>query len=142
VRAIDRVGNRGTWPEGPQAHTTLHLPNTLHLSIAAFFADENRNDLWDEPTSVTNEITLMAVDLRFLNEAGQGVVSPTVGSSWEFTATIHSGQTYRLWASSADHRRVVSFTWPGGGEVYTVTHPALGLWPLTRTYLPSVLRHG
>ena len=142
VQATDRVGNRGTWPEDSQAHTTLHLPNTLHLSIAVFFADENRNDLWDEPTSVTNEITLTAVDLRFLNEASQDVVSPTVGSRCEFTAAVHSGQVYRLWASSPGYMRVLSFTWPGGGEVVTVRLPALGLWPLTRTYLPSVLRHG
>lgn len=142
VQATDRVGNRGTWPADSQAHTTLHLASTLHLSIGAFFADENRSDVWDEPISVTKEITLAAVTLRFLDEAGQDVVSPTVGSSWEFTATIYSGQTYRLWASSPGYMRVMSFTWPGGGEVYTVMRPALGLWPMMRTYLPSVLRHG
>jgi len=92
---------------------------------------------------VTTEITLTQVALRFLDETGQDVVSPTVGSSsWAFTTTVYAGQTYQLWATSADHKRILSFTWPLGGEVYTDTRPELGLWPITRSYLPLVLRGG
>ncbi len=142
-RATDNVGNREAWPEEPQAHTTLDLSSTLHLSIGAFFADDNRNDTRDISGTVTTEITLTQVALRFLDETGQDVVSPTVGSSsWAFTTTVYAGQTYQLWATSADHKRILSFTWPLGGEVYTDTRPELGLWPITRSYLPLVLRGG
>ncbi|MEE9617132.1 MAG: hypothetical protein V3T90_09015 [Anaerolineae bacterium] len=142
-RATDNVGNREAWPEEPQTHTTLDLSSTLHLSIGAFFADDNRNDTRDISGTVTTEITLAQVALRFLDETGQDVVSPTVGSSsWAFTTTVYAGQTYQLWATSADHKRILSFTWPLGGEVYTDTRPELGLWPITRSYLPLVLRGG
>lgn len=141
-RATDRVGNRGAWPGAPQAHTTLHLSSTLHLSVAAFFADENRNGTWDVPITATNESTLTQVTLHFRDAAGHDVVSPTVGSAWEFTTTIYAGQTYELWATSADHMRVLPLTWPRGGEVYTVTYPVLGLWPVARSYLPLMLRGG
>ncbi len=142
-RATDNVGNREAWPEEPQAHTTLDLSSTLHLSIGAFFADDNRNDTRDISGTVTTEITLTQVALRFLDETGQDVVSPTVGSSsWAFTTTVYAGQAYQLWATSADHKRILSFTWPLGGEVYTDTRPELGLWPITRSYLPLVLRGG
>jgi len=147
-RAMDRVGNRGAWPESSQAHTTLDLSSTFPLNIGAFFADENRDGTWDGPITGTNEITLTEevtltqVTLHFRDEAGCDVVSPTVGSAWEFTTTIYAGQTYHLWATSADHRRVVPLTWPRGGEVYTYTYEALGLWPVMRSYLPFVTRDG
>jgi len=140
ARATDRVGNREDWPEEPQAQTTLDLSSTFHLSVGAFFADENCNGEWDTPITATGEITLTQVVLHFQDEAGLDVVSPTVGSGWEFTATIYAGQTYRLWAESADHMRVLSFAWPRGGEVYTCTYEALGLWPIERGYLPLILR--
>ncbi len=140
-RATDNVGNREAWPEEPQAHTTLNLFSTLHLSIGAFFADENRNGTRDISGTLTTEITLTQVALRFLDEAGQDVVSPTVdSSSWAFTTTIYAGQTYQLRATSADHERILSLTWPRGGEEYTNTYLELGLWPITRTYLPLVMR--
>ena len=140
ARATDRVGNREDWPEEPQAQTTLDLSSTFHLSVGAFFADENCNGEWDTPITATGEITLTQVVLHFQDEAGLDVVSPTVGGGWEFTATIYAGQTYRLWAESADHMRVLSFAWPRGGEVYTCTYEALGLWPIERGYLPLILR--
>ena len=139
-RAMDNVGNRGPWPGQSQAHTTLSLSSTLHFSVGAFFADENRNDVWDVPISETGEITLTQVRLRFLDQSGQDVVSPTVGGSWEFTTTVFAGQPYWLLAMSDDHMRVLSFVWPLAGEVYTKTYPELGLWPATRSYLPLVLR--
>ena len=140
VRATDRVGNQEAWPEEPQAYTVMNPASTLYLSIGAFFADENRNSVWDELIAETNEITLTAVALRFVDEAGLDVVSPTVGSSWEFTTTVYTGQTYRLWATSGDYMRMVPLTWFWSGEVLTETYPALGLWPVTRTYLPLVFK--
>ena len=140
-RATDNVGNREAWPEEPQAHTTLDLSSTLHLSIGAFFADENRNGTRDISGTLTTEITLTQVALRFLDEAEQDVVSPTVdSSSWAFTTTIYAGQTYQLRATSADHERILSLTWLRGGEEYMDTYLELGLWPITRTYLPLVMR--
>ena len=141
-RATDYVGNRTDWPGEPQAQTTLDLSSIFHLSIEALFADENRNDVWDKPISATGEITLTEVALSFRDEAGQDVVTPTVGDSWEFTTTVYAGQTYLMWAESADNVRALWFTWPQGGEVYTATYSALGLWPVTRSYLPLVLRGG
>jgi len=147
-RATDQVGNRESWPAGPQVHATLDLSSTLRLSIGAFFADEDRDGIWDEPITGTNgitltdEITLTEVALRFLDGAGHDIVSPTVDSAWEFTTTIYAGQTYQLRAISADHTRILSLTWPRGGEVYTETYPELGLRPVTRIYLPLFLRSG
>jgi hypothetical protein len=139
-RATDRVGNREAWPQEPQAHTTLDLANTFHLSIGAYFADENRNGAWDTPIAETGEITLTAVAMRFVDQAAQDVVPPAVGSAWEFTTTTYAGQTYQLVATTADHVRVIPFTWPLGGEVYTYEVEALGLWPVTYAYLPLIAR--
>ncbi|MDY7079826.1 MAG: hypothetical protein SXV54_23325 [Chloroflexota bacterium] len=147
-RATDRVGNRGAWSENPQAQTTLELSSELEFNVGAFFADENRNDVWDEVITGTNtltltkEVTLTEVSLRFHDVSGRDLVSPTVGSAWAFTTTIYAGQTYQLWAASLDYVRVLTFSWPYGGEVYTITYPELGLWPVTRTFLPLVLRGG
>ena len=112
------------------------------MSVGAFYADENRNQVWDRPISATNEITLTSVHLRFTDQAGQDVVTPTVGSSWAFTTTVFTGQTYRLRATSGDYMRIVPLTWSGGGEAYTYTREALGLWPVTRVYLPLARRGG
>ena len=141
-RATDHVGNRADWTESSQVSTTLDLSSIFHLSINVLFADENRNGAWDKPISVTNEITLTEVALSFRNEAGQDVVTSTIGGSWEFTTTVYAGQTYLMWADSADNVCALWFTWPRGGEVHTETYLELGLWPATRSYLPLVLRDG
>ncbi len=147
-RATDCVGNRGDWPEAPQAHATFDLSSTLHLSVGAFFADENRDEVWNRPITGTNgitlteEITLTQVGLRFVDSSNHDVVSPTVGSTWEFTATIYAGQTYRLQAASGDYSRVMSFVWPWGGEVYTHSYESLALWPGVQVHLPLVFHDG
>ena len=147
-RATDHIGNQEAWPGAPEAYTTLDLSSTLHLNIGAFFADENRNGIWDRPITgadgitLTEEVTLTQVAVRFFDASGHDVVSPTVGSAWEFTTTIYAGQGYQLRAASADYSRVVLLTWPRGGEVYTRAYEALGLWPMTRIHLPLVLRGG
>jgi hypothetical protein len=142
ARAVDMVGNREAWPEGSEAHTTLNLVSTFHLSVGAYFADENRSGTWDKPVAETGEVVLTAVTARFVDQAGQDVVAPAVGSVREFTTIVYAGQTYQLRATSADHMRVIPFTWPLGGEVYTYTPEALGLWPVTRMYLPLIARSG
>lgn len=136
-RATDRVGNREAWPTEPQAHITFNLSSTLHLSIGAFFADEDRDGEWGAGESALTEVTL-----HFRDEAGNDVVTPKVGGSWDFTTTIYAGETYQLWATTGDHMRVLSFTWPRGGEVYTHTYEVLGLWPVVRSYLPLVFQDG
>ncbi|RLC61311.1 MAG: hypothetical protein DRI48_10915 [Chloroflexi bacterium] len=149
-RATDRVGNREDWPAESQAHTRLILSGTLHVNIGAFFADENRNDHWDRPITGTNtvtwteEITLTQVALRFRDATGRDVISPSVGSAWEFTATISLSKSYHLWAASADRRyvRVLPLALSGGEGVYTRTYEALGLWPARRLHLPLVFRQG
>jgi len=141
-RATDHVGNREGWPEEPQAWTTIDASEVLTVSVGAFYADVNRNQVWDRPISATGEITLTSVALHFVDQTGQDVVTPTVGSSWMFTATVYTGQTYQLRATSGDYMRIVPFTWSGGGEVYTYTREALGLWPVIRVYLPLARRGG
>lgn len=132
-RATDGVGNRASWPVGVQAQTVITAPSTVHFVIGDFFADEDRDDEWD-----AGEIALTDVTQRLLDESGQDAVSPPVTGS--FTATVCIAQSYQLRAISADHMRVLSFAWPRGGEVYTETYPALGLWPISRRYLPVVTR--
>jgi hypothetical protein len=143
-RATDRVGNREEWPAAPQAWTTLKLSSTLHLTVGPFFADENRNDIWDIPGTQTGEIVLTGVSLRFLDSLGRYVVSPVVANTWEFTATIFPGETYRLKmaaaTTTADYNRIFSFTWPLGEEVYTESLGMVELWPVRRIYMPLVMR--
>ena len=149
-RAMDHVGNRSDWPADSQAHTELDLASTLHLGIGAFFADENRDDVWNKPITETDEITMTQVTLRLLDEVGADVVTPTVGSAVKFTTTIYAGQTYRLLATSIErsaereiyHERTLSFTWPQGQQTYTETYGVLGLWRMERAYLPLVMRNG
>jgi hypothetical protein len=140
ARAWDYLGNRGDWLEMPQAETTVLLLSTLRLSAGAFFADENRDGVWNVPISDTGEITLTQVALRFLDETGHDVISATVGSSWEFTTTVYVNQPYELRASSSGHVRFLGFSWPLAGQVYTETYAALGLFPVEWSYLPLVLR--
>ena len=141
-RATDRLGHREPWPGQPDTYVRVGWFRPLHLSIGAYFADENRDGEWSTPISETDEVTLTQVTLRFLDETGRDVVTPTVGSAAEFTTTVCAGHDYRLWAMSADHERRLSFTWPWGGEAYTVTYEALGLPPVWRSYLPFVMRNG
>ncbi|MFN2285385.1 MAG: glycosyl hydrolase [Anaerolineae bacterium] len=144
-RATDRVGNREEWPTAPQAWTTLGLTSTLHLAVGPFFADENRNGIWDIPGTQTGEIVLTGVSLRFLDSLGRDVVSPVVADTWEFTTTILIGEAYRLKMTAAttttDYMRSLSFTWPPGEDVYTESLGMVGLWPARRVYLPLGMRH-
>ncbi len=144
VRATDRVGNREAWPITPQAWTTLKLSSRLHLTVGPFFADENRNDIWDVPGTQIGEIVLTGVSLRFLDSAGDDVVSPVIADTWEFTTTVWPGETYRLEMTAAttttDYIRILSFNWPLSEEVINESLGMVGLWPLQRLYMPLVMR--
>lgn len=144
TRATDSLGNRGDWPTAPQAWTALDLSSTLHLTVGPFFADENRNDIWDVPGTQIGEEILTGVSLRFLDSVGRDVVSPTVGDTWALTTTILAGESYRLKmtavTTTSDYIRILPFTWPRGGEVYTESLGMLGLRPVTRIYMPLVMR--
>jgi hypothetical protein len=134
-RAIDGVGHRETWPEQPQAHTTVDLSRSLYFSVATFFADEDQNGVF----SPTSEITLTQATLRLLDASGRDVISPTVGHA--FTATVEVGQPYTLWIESGDYARALSLNWPWSEEVAIVeAYSELGLWPVKRVYLPLVLK--
>ncbi len=143
VRATDRVGNREIWPTTPQAWTAIRLSNTLHLTVGPFFADDNRNDIWDIPGTQTGEVTLTGVSLRFLDSLGRDVVSPVIAATWEFTTTVWPGDTYRLKmtaATTTDYIRILSFNWPLREGVITESLGMVGLWPLQRLYMPLVMR--
>jgi len=144
VRATDRLGHREAWPTAPQAWTTVKLSSTLHLTAGPFFADDNRNDIWDVPGTQIGEMLLTEVSLRFLDSLGRDVVSPVIADTWEFTTTVWPGETYRLNMTAAttttDYLRILSFTWPPGQEVITKSLGMVGLWPLQRVYMPLVMR--
>jgi len=144
VRATDRVGNRAAWPAAPQAWTTIKLSSTLHLTVGPFFADDNRNNIWDIPGTQIGEMMLTGVSLRFLDSLGRDVVSPVIADTWEFTTTVWPGETYRLKMTAAttttDYIRILSFNWPLSEEVYTEALGLVGLWPLQRVYMPLVMR--
>jgi hypothetical protein len=146
-RATDRVGNREPWPDEPQAHTMFDLSSTLQFSVGILFNDDNRDDIWNDPItgtgslSFTEEVTLTEVAFHFRDDAGKDMVTPTVSSSWAFTTTIYAGETYQLSAVITDYMRTLWFSWPWSGEAHTLTYPELGLWPITRVYLPLVLRN-
>ncbi len=145
-RATDQVGNRTPWPEQPQARTRVDFLSELWFEIGSLFADENRNGVRDKTITGTGtmtpagEITLTNVALRFVDGSGADVVTPTVGGAWAFTTTVSAEQTYVLRAISADHMRLLWFRWPSGERMVTVTYPALGLWRVSRVYLPLILR--
>ncbi|MGC9394115.1 MAG: hypothetical protein ACP5J4_04610 [Anaerolineae bacterium] len=144
VRATDRVGNREAWPAAPQAWTTIKLSNILHLTVGPFFADENRNDIWDIPGTLTGEEILTGVSLRFLDSLGRDVVSTVIADTWEFTTTVWPGETYRLnmtvATTTTDYIRILAFTWPLSEEAITESLGMVGLWPVQRVYMPLVLR--
>ncbi len=87
VRAWDRAGNRSDWSVA--ACREVSLERTLHLHVEAVFGDEDGDGI-----QTAGEV-LVPSTLRLMNSAGVDVVSPTVGMSWEFTATLPVG-TYVL----------------------------------------------
>ena len=133
-RAVDGVGHREPWPDEAQAHTTVDLTKTLYFSATTFFADEDQNGVF----SPTSEITLTQVTLRLLDASGHDVILPTVGNA--FTATVEAGQLYTLLIESGDYMRILTFSCPYGETVCVESFSELGLWPVTRVYLPSVAK--
>ena len=76
--------------------------------------------------------------LRLLDASGQDVITPVVGNA--FTATVEAGQLYTLLIDSGDYMRILTFSCPYGETVCEVVYSELGLWPVTRVYLPSVAK--
>lgn len=144
VRATDRVGNRAAWPTAPQAWTAVKLSSTLHLTVGPFFADDNRNNIWDVPGTQIGEMLLTGVSLRFVDSLGRDVVNPVIADTWEFTTTVFPGEVYRLKMTAAttttDYIRILSFDWPLSEEVITESLGMVGLWPVSRLYMPVVMR--
>jgi len=133
-RAVDGVGHREAWPEQPQAYTTVDLTKTLYFSVTTFFADDDQNDIF----SPTSEITLTQVTLQLFDTSGRDVISPIVGNA--FTATVEAGQLYTLLLESGDYMRILKFSCPYGETACVESYSELGLWPVTRVYLPLALR--
>jgi hypothetical protein len=133
-RAIDQVGNRELWPAQAQAHTTLDLSRTFHFSIDTYFADDDRDGVFDLP----QEATLTGVTLRLLDEDGHDVIAPT--TNHEFTATVYAGQTYHVLMTVDDYMQGLSFDWPWQEMTHDETYSELPLWPVTRIHLPIVTR--
>ena len=136
-RAIDKVGNRESWPTQPQASTTLDLSRTFHFSAGTLFADDNRDGVFNPP----QEIVLINVTLRLLDEDGNDVIAPTTNS--EFTATVYAGQTYLVLMLGDDYMQGLVFRWPWYELTYNETYSEMGLWPVTEIHYPVLLQnHG
>ncbi|HIE38752.1 MAG TPA: hypothetical protein EYH30_07230 [Anaerolineales bacterium] len=142
ARAWDNAGNHGEWPIGAQACTTLDLSRRVHLDLEAIFGDANSNGVWDG-----GEITLTQVSLRFVDGAGADAVTPTVGASWEFTASLMPGD-YTLvavpdgWPSPPPGwlPRWLPLVVEAGGGVQEIWIEGLGLLPHNASrYLPVVM---
>ncbi len=80
ARAWDRTGNRGDW--SPEVCAAVTLTRTVHLAVDAVFGDGD-----GDGTQGPGEPVLTAT-LRLLGPAGTDAVTPTVGTFWEFTATL------------------------------------------------------
>lgn len=86
VRAWDRAGNRGDWSEA--ACEEVWLERTVHWVVTVFGDEDGDGVQGPGEAPVTST-------LRMLGAMGEDVVSPTVGTSWEFTTTLGVG-TYTL----------------------------------------------
>lgn len=83
ARAWDRAGNRGNW--SPEVCAVVTLTRTVHLAVEGVFGDEDGDGMQGpgEPT--------LTATLRLLDPRGTDVFTPTVRTSWEFTATLPVG---------------------------------------------------
>ena len=149
-RATDRLGNREAWPASPDTYVTFEITATVHVSIGTFFADENRNQVWDPPivsgtVVISAEQALPSTTLRLLDGSGRDIVAPISAPPWAFTTVIsYSHHPYWLWLRDADDRymRVLSIAplW-GSGRPVEYVRSFVGLWPVERVYLPVVVRN-
>lgn len=138
VRAWDRAGNRGNWSEA--ACEEVWLERTVHWVVTVFRDEDGDGVQGPGEAPVTST-------LRLLGVTGEEVVPPTVGVSWEFTATLKVG-TYTLdvipagWPSPPPGwlpRRLPVQVVPGAGVQETAL--AVGLAPhRASVYLPVVRR--
>ena len=87
ARSWDRAGNISAWSAEDAACTMVNLEREIQFELAAVYGDENENGLWD-----TGEISLTQASFSLLDATGTEVVTPAVGSSWEFTATLTAGE--------------------------------------------------
>ena len=113
------------------------IPRTFHFSAGTLFADDNRDGVFNPP----QEIVLINVTLRLLDEDGNDVIAPTTNS--EFTATVYAGQTYLVLMLGDDYMQGLVFRWPWYELTYNETYSEMGLWPVTEIHYPVLLQnHG
>ena len=94
-RARDLAGNEESYPTGDgDTHTTVFLTRTLHYNVASLYADLEGNGVRDGDDYSLDEVTM-----TFRDSSGQDVVPPHLGSFWEFTTTVHVGETYTFRAT-------------------------------------------
>lgn len=153
ARAWDRAGNRGDW--SPEVCAAVTLTRTVHLTVEAVFGDEDGDGVQgpDEPA--------VTATMRLLDPAGMDAVPPTLGTAWEFTATLPvgvytleatpEGWPFNSQANSLRHADSLRHGWLPRRmpvEVYSgvdiqEVRLAVGLRPhRASVYLPVVLRGG
>jgi hypothetical protein len=144
ARAWDRAGNLGAWSDVERC-TTLSLSRRVHVSVGTVFGDENSSGGQPEE----GEPILADVSFRFVDEQGQDVMTPTIGSSWAFTITLDVGDYALLitppgWPSLPPGwlpRRLPVSLETGGASLLEVDFPVVGLPPhRTSSFLPLLAR--
>ncbi len=137
ARARDRVGNWEDWPATYEVSTTVDADTELHWRVEGLFADADGDGLQG-----SLEVPLTAT-MRFVDEQGRDVVSPTVGNSWAFTVTLLPG-TYTFSAFATDDAgqrwaAYISLTLDGSVDpLQAPANPRVGLVPWNQVYLPLV----
>lgn len=143
ARAWDRAGNRGPWPQDPQACTSVIPERPVHLRLEGVFGDEDGNGVQN-----AGEMDLTQVSFRLVDASGADAVTPAVGSSLDFSATLSVGD-YNLvvvpqwWPSPPPGwlpRWLPQVVEPGSG-VQEINVGRVGLAPhRSSVYLPVVTR--
>ena len=83
-RARDNAGNWEAWPDTAEISTTVFLTRTVGLSVTAYI-DADGNGVWD-----AGELPASGTTLTWRSTGGT-VISTTVGTTWEVTATVDAG---------------------------------------------------
>jgi hypothetical protein len=133
------AGNEEAYPTGDgDAHTTVTLTRTLHYHVASLYADLDGNGVRDGDDYSLDEVTM-----TFRDSSGQDTVSPHLGSSWEFTTTVHVSETYTFRATRRKFFPTQStLTIPAGVQTLNTGPYDVALLPAPyEALLPLVLKN-
>jgi hypothetical protein len=142
VRSWDDAGNYSAWTGDTEACTTVDLDREVYFNLGVVYGDENGNGVQDGA-----EVSMTA-QLRFVNSDSTDVITPAIGSSWQFTVTLLAGD-HVLIATPTDWPslppgwlpRWESIPVPPGPSTEVVAIPSLGLLPHRTSLFMPVVHH-